>query len=1064
MIGSVLLALVPAAGVSHSTMSEPSPAALNLLSYITQPGDRVVTVPNGTYAGGSVTAPHPATSGQYGGWLILQAATKHGVTVTGDLQLAAGTSRVLFVGFRFVNTRLFVGGEHIAFWYTDHVYPDASWYAAGRPLPRQVFLRNPGRAISLLGSDLHNGVASPINISGVHNVDISGVQVYDVNEPAGSDPADQSHLNVISLLGGATSDLVVSHSYFRGGRLNHQTDNGDVTGLTYEDVWYTGAFGTAFQFNATNAHRIVDGVRRDVRSWGHVGKAPQDRNDRVDGVTVPDGSRPDRVDVVDERVVNSPPPAGTANPATRWRQQHPYGGWADYFGWVTTPGSPRSLSAAVATPTSGVGSGQVRLTWQAPVSPGSSALIDYIVQRSPNGTSGWVSLSDGPGTATNHTVTGLANGFRYYFRVFAKNSSGTGAGSNVANAVPRTTPSAARSLVWTRGGSGQIRLWWQAPASTGGSPVTDYVIQRSPNGTSGWVTIPDGVRTTTNFTVGGLTNGVRYHMRVVPINAAGYGAASNVVNTVPLTVPSATRALWAIPAGSGRVWLSWTPPTSNGGSAITDYVIQRSPNGRTGWVSFSDGVGTTTNYTAAGLANGFRYYFRVVAKNSMGYGPAGNVPDAVPRTVPSAVRSLFWTPGAAGEVRLWWTAPASNGGSPVTDYVVQRSPDGTSGWISLPDGVGTTTNYTVRGLSNATRHYFRVVAKNAAGFGPASNIVGSPAATLAIVPTSTVDEPVPDSTLPTTSTGAQSTTTTSPSGTLPADPDDIDVITQLPDTEEQRSITFPVVGAATVTDDWMECRADCTTFHNGSDVLAAKLQPIVAPVDGVVLRLVDDPSAGVGVVIRDLEGYEYHLYHLNNDSPGTDDGQAGDEWRYGPGIAPGAAVVSGQLIGYVGDSGEAENGDARVHVEIRRPDGTSINPYRSLLAARHDGLQCAFETDVGADWIEVAGIDVSPTGFRPSDPSTCLPDPSELITSTTVSTPPSTVADVATTTTEAVTPTVTTSTVTSVPPTSTTPATSTSSTTSTALPSTSSPPPSTDPPPEPPTSTPTTSTIDTTFG
>jgi hypothetical protein len=328
------MAMIPATGVSASPPSQSPLAQPDLLEYIALPGDQVVTVPDGTYSGGSVVASHPETEGQYGGWLILQAETKHGVTVTGDLNLEAGTSRVMFVGFRFANARVFVNGEHIAFWYSDHVFPDIDWYTEGRPIPRQVFLRHPGTMIWLLGADLHDAVASPINISGVVNVDITGVEVYDIDEPHGSDPEDLSHINVISLLGGATTDLYVSDSYFRGARLNHQTDAGDVTGLRYENVWFTEAFGAAFHFHATNGNRIVDSVRIDVRSWGHLGASPRDRIDRVDGVTVPIGSRPDRVDVTDDGVVNSPPPDGEIDPATRWRRQHPYDSWPAYFGWA----------------------------------------------------------------------------------------------------------------------------------------------------------------------------------------------------------------------------------------------------------------------------------------------------------------------------------------------------------------------------------------------------------------------------------------------------------------------------------------------------------------------------------------------------------------------------------------------------------------------------------------------------------------------------------------------------------------------------------------------------------
>ena len=81
---------------------------------------------------------------------------------------------------------------------------------------------------------------------------------------------------------------------------------------------------------------------------------------------------------------------------------------------------------------------------------------------------------------------------------------------------------------------------------------------------------------------------------------------------------------------------------SNGGSAVTDYIVQRSPNGTTGWTTISDGVNTNTTYTVAGLVNGTRYYFRVFAHNAVGVGnsPASNVVNAIPRTLPTAARSL----------------------------------------------------------------------------------------------------------------------------------------------------------------------------------------------------------------------------------------------------------------------------------------------------------------------------------------------------------------------------------------------------------------------------------------
>ncbi len=93
----------------------------------------------------------------------------------------------------------------------------------------------------------------------------------------------------------------------------------------------------------------------------------------------------------------------------------------------------------------------------------------------------------------------------------------------------------------------------------------------------------------------------------------------------------------------------------------------------------------------------------------------------------------------------------------------------------------------------------------------------------------------------------------------------------------------------------------------------------MSPVDGAVERFLSHRTAGVGIVIRGDDGYQYRFYHLNNDSPGTDDGQAGAGWRFGDGLAPGVRVVAGELVGFVGDSGNTEDYLAHVHVEMSAP-------------------------------------------------------------------------------------------------------------------------------------------------
>ena len=72
--------------------------------------------------------------------------------------------------------------------------------------------------------------------------------------------------------------------------------------------------------------------------------------------------------------------------------------------------------------------------------------------------------------------------------------------------------------------------------------------------------------------------------------------------------------------------------------------------------------------------------------------------------------------------------------------------------------------------------------------------------------------------------------------------------------------------------DFGACRDGCRRQHKGNDLIGDRLQPLLAMRDGVVDRLLDHPTAGYGIVIRDAEGWEYHIYHVNNDTPGADDG------------------------------------------------------------------------------------------------------------------------------------------------------------------------------------------------
>jgi hypothetical protein len=109
-------------------------------------------------------------------------------------------------------------------------------------------------------------------------------------------------------------------------------------------------------------------------------------------------------------------------------------------------------------------------------------------------------------------------------------------------------------------------------------------------------------------------------------------------------VPSAPQNL-AATGGNGQVSLSWSAPASNGGAAISSYVVFRGTQGGLGNQSVvtSGGcanLGATLSCTDTGLSNGTTYYYSVLAANSAGPGPASNQISATPMTSLTAAPSI----------------------------------------------------------------------------------------------------------------------------------------------------------------------------------------------------------------------------------------------------------------------------------------------------------------------------------------------------------------------------------------------------------------------------------------
>jgi predicted phage tail protein len=378
----------------------------------------------------------------------------------------------------------------------------------------------------------------------------------------------------------------------------------------------------------------------------------------------------------------------------------------------TIPSPPSSPIASTVN-------GTVSLTWTIPTSTGGSAILGYNVYRSTTpggeGATPLATVTNAPGYTDN---SGLVPGQTYYYTIKAFNISGLSPSSNEVYLI--VSPVSPSKLTATPGNN-QVSLSWTAPTSNGGSSITGYNIYRGTTaGGESATPIATGV-TSTSFVDTGVTNGQTYYYVIKAVNSGGMSYASNEASATLYAAapPSAPSALTATP-GNNQVSLSWTAPTSNGGSAITGYNIYRGTTaGGESATPIATGV-TSTSFVDTGVTNGQTYYYVIRAVNSAGASSASNEANATPSSPPSSPSALTAVPGDS-QVSLSWTAPTSNGGSAITGYNIYRGTTA-GGESATPIATGvTSTSFVDTGVTNGQTYYYVIRAVNSAGASSASN-------------------------------------------------------------------------------------------------------------------------------------------------------------------------------------------------------------------------------------------------------------------------------------------------------------------------------------------------------
>jgi len=415
---------------------------------------------------------------------------------------------------------------------------------------------------------------------------------------------------------------------------------------------------------------------------------------------------------------------------------------------ATTPSAPTITSRTS-------GNGTLLVHFDAPSSNGGAQITHY--QYSLDGGATWV---DTPGNTSPIEITNVTVGTAYEVDLRAVNFRGSGTSIQSAAKLV-TAPPAAPTITTAETGDGEILVRYAPPTDTGGTTIDTY--EYSLDGGETWDEVTQQVITPSvqlfnmsmprvgaastntlvqNLNLTGLVNGQTYDVTLRAKHSEATGLPSSSFRLVPSTTPGVVRNVVA-ESSDQSLTISFDVPLDNGGRAISNY--EYTLDGGATWMDVPENP-----FMITGLENGEEYDVRVRAYNGNGAGISSAEMLAIPSTTASAPGKPRGTAGIRS-AELTWTAPSDDGGSVITDYVIQYSTDGGNTSQDVDDTESDATSVLISSLTGGQTYRFRVIPINLAGRGAPSDASdpitpASPAAIVEGQESTPVATPIKDST------------------------------------------------------------------------------------------------------------------------------------------------------------------------------------------------------------------------------------------------------------------------------------------------------------------------------
>lgn len=319
----------------------------------------------------------------------------------------------------------------------------------------------------------------------------------------------------------------------------------------------------------------------------------------------------------------------------------------------------------------------VTLSWRPPRNDGKARIKGYILQKKAKGERDWNDVNEIPIHSLVHTVPHLKEGEEYNFRVIAVNEVGPSEPSKPSNAIvieeqpnkPCMDLGGVRDITVRAGEDFSIHvpfIGFPKPTSTwfANDSTLDDVDSRifqQLQDDSASIVVKNSKRNDSG----------QYRLQLR--NPSGYDTAT--INVRVLDRPGCPEKLRAEEFAGDALTIYWNPPKDDGGSPITNYIIEKREARAPTWTKVNSYC-TVPFIRVRNLTIGREYEFRVTAENQYGQSDPAVTEQSIrarhPFDVPAAPGAPKGIESTEDSITIQWTRPRHDGGSPITGYVVEK--------------------------------------------------------------------------------------------------------------------------------------------------------------------------------------------------------------------------------------------------------------------------------------------------------------------------------------------------------------------------------------------------------